>query len=475
VSQQIAVGSEIAGHRITGLIGQGGMATVYATESLADGGRAALKVLAPELASNPEFRTRFVREARYASSVEHPNVVRVHDVGELDGLPYILMDRVEGSDLEALLTLEGVLDPERAVSILGQVAGALDAIHATGLLHRDVRPGNVIVAPGPDGDERCYLTDFGLGKNPEQDSRALTAAGDFVGSCHYLAPEQILGRDYDQRVDVYSLGCLLVRCLTGAPPYPGDNEAAILHSHVEEPAPRLTELRSDLPSALDDVVTKAMAKSPDARYDSCTQLMASARATLSAPPPSSESSSGEAGASLLLKVTAGSALGNEIQVRDELLIGRHASEQGRLGDDIEISRRHARISRTPSGQYVIEDLGSTNGTLVNGRRISTPEPLGVGDTIEVGCTTLVVQVTIPPAAAATDTPVRSRPVDNEPTEEAGGEPTEDRGRQPSVAPRLSLRIDVDLESGEVRLELDPDSEPVRLVWRDGRWTVAPGS
>ncbi|MDX6675775.1 MAG: hypothetical protein QOH11_3193, partial [Solirubrobacteraceae bacterium] len=199
MSQQIAVGSEVAGHRITGLVGQGGMATVYATESLHDGGRAALKVLAPELASDAEVRTRFVREARYASSVEHPNIVRVHDVGELDGLPYILMDRVEGSDLEALLTLEGTLDPERAVSILGQVAGALDAIHATGLLHRDVRPGNVIVAPGPDGDERCYLTDFGLGKNPGQDSRALTAAGDFVGSCHYLAPEQILGRDYDQR------------------------------------------------------------------------------------------------------------------------------------------------------------------------------------------------------------------------------------------------------------------------------------
>jgi serine/threonine-protein kinase len=480
VSQQIAVGSEIAGHRITGLIGQGGMATVYAAESLADGGRAALKVLAPELASNPEFRTRFVREARYASSVEHPNIVRVHDVGELDGLPYILMDRVEGSDLEAVLTLEGVLDPERAVSILGQVAGALDAIHATGLLHRDVRPGNVIVAPGPDGDERCYLTDFGLGKNPGQDSRALTAAGDFVGSCHYLAPEQILGRDYDQRVDVYSLGCLLVRCLTGEPPYPGDSEAAILHSHVEEPAPRLTELRPDLPSALDDVVTKAMAKSPDARYDTCTQLMASARATLTAA-PASESSAGGSGATLRLKVTAGSALGNEIQVRDEFLIGRHASEQGRLGDDIEISRQHARISRASGGQYVIEDLGSTNGTSVNGRRISAPEPLAVGDTIEVGCTTLVVQVTMPAASAAsaaTDTPVRSRPVDDdadEPTQEAAGEPTEDRAGQPSVAPRLSLRIDVDLESGEARLELDPDSEPVRLVFRDGRWGLAPGS
>jgi serine/threonine protein kinase len=479
VSQQIAVGSEIAGHRITGLIGQGGMATVYATESLDDGGQAALKVLAPELASNPEIRTRFVREARYASSVEHPNIVRVHDVGELDGLPYILMDRVEGSDLEALLTLEGTLDPERAVSILGQVAGALDAIHATGLLHRDVRPGNVIVAPGPDGDERCYLTDFGLGKNPGQDSRALTAAGDFVGSCHYLAPEQILGRDYDQRVDVYSLGCLLVRCLTGDPPYPGDSEAAILQRHVEEPAPRLTELRPDLPSGLDDVVTKAMAKSPDARYDSCTQLMASARATLAAAPPSPAGpSSSEAGTALRLKVTAGNAAGTEIEVRDELLIGRHASAQGRLGDDIEISRRHALVSRTPSGQYLIEDLGSTNGTSVNGRIISAPEPLAVGDTIEVGCTTLVVQVTIPPAVAATDTPVRSRTMDvvaDEPTEEAAEPLAEDRAAQAPVPPRFSLRIDVDLESGEARLELDPDSEPVRLVWRDGRWHLAPGS
>ena len=476
MSQQIAVGSVIAGHRVTGLIGQGGMATVYAAERLADGGRSALKVLAPELASNPEFRARFVREARYASSVEHPNIVRVHDVGELDGLPYIIMDHVEGSDLEALLTAEGELDPERAVSILGQVAGALDAIHATGLLHRDVRPANVIVAPGPEGDERCYLTDFGLGKNPGQDSRALTAAGDFVGSCHYLAPEQILGRDYDQRVDVYSLGCLLVSCLTGQPPYPGDGEAAILHSHVEEPAPRLTELRPDLPLALDDVVAKAMAKNPDARYDSCTQLMASARSTLSAA-PAPEPPSSEAGAPLRLKVTAGNALGNEIQVRDEFLIGRHAPGAGKLGDDIEISRRHARISRTSDGQYVIEDLGSTNGTSVNGRPISAAEPLAVGDTIEVGCTTLVVQVTLPPASLVADTPVRSRRVDavaDEPTEEASHEAAEEPATEPSVAPPLSLRIDVDPESGEARLEFDPDSEPVRLVYRDGRWRLAPG-
>jgi Protein kinase domain/FHA domain len=435
VSQPIAVGSEIAGHRVTGLIGQGGMGTVYATESLADGGRSALKVLAPELANNAEFRTRFVREARYASSVDHPNIVRVHDVGDLDGLPFIVMDYVEGSDLEALLALEGVLDPDRAVSILGQVAGALDAIHATGLLHRDVRPGNVIVALGPEGDDRCYLTDFGLGKNPAQDSRALTAAGDFVGSCQYLAPEQILGRDYDQRVDVYSLGCLLVRCLTGEPPYGGSNEAEILKSHVEEPPPRLTG---------------------------------------AAP----ESSSGDAGAWLRLKVTAGPALGKEIQVRDELLIGRHASGAGTLGDDIEISRRHARISRAADGQYEIEDLGSTNGTSVNGHPITAAEPLAVGDVIEVGSSTLVVQVTMPLASAATDTPIQSRPLDavaDEPTEEAAGGPAQDAAADPSPLPPVSLRIEVDVESGEARLEFDPESDPVRLVYRDGRWRLAPGA
>jgi hypothetical protein len=401
------------------------------------------------------------------------------------------MDYVEGSDLEALLALEGVLDPERAVSILGQVAGALDAIHATGLLHRDVRPGNVIVAPGPEGDDRCYLTDFGLGKNPAQDSRALTAVGDFVGSCQYLAPEQILGRDYDQRVDVYSLGCLLVRCLTGEPPYGGSIEAEILRGHVEEPPPRLTDLRPDLPPALDDVVTRAMAKSPDARYDSATQLMAAARAALTAAPPTDghaervgvagagpESSSGEAGASLRLKVTAGPALGNEIQVRDELLIGRHASGAGTLGDDVEISRRHARISRASDGQYEIEDLGSTNGTSVNGRRITAAEPLAVGDVIEVGSTTLVVQVTMPLASAATDTPVQSRPLDavaDEPTEEAAGGPAQDAAADPSPLPPISLRIEVDLESREARLEFDPESDPVRLVYRDGRWRLAPGA
>jgi serine/threonine-protein kinase len=489
VSQRVDVGSEIAGYRVTGLIGQGGMATVYLAESLAGEGRSALKVMAPELARNADFRTRFLREARYASSVEHPNIVRVRDVGEFDGLLYIVMDYVEGSDLEALLTLEGVLDPERAVSILGQVAGALDAIHATGLLHRDVRPGNVIVTLGPDGEERCYLTDFGLSKNPVQDSRALTAAGDFVGSCYYSAPEQILGRDYDQRVDVYSLGCLLVQCLTGEPPFRGDSEAGILQAHIEEPAPGLLERRPDLPPALDAVVTKAMAKSPDARYDSCTQLMAAARAGLAAEPTARargarvpiagagpEGSRGEEAGTLRLKVTAGNALGDEILVWDEFLIGRHAPGEGKLGDDIEISRRHARISRADA-EYVIEDLGSTNGTIVNGRRITAPEPLSVGDTIEVGTTTLVVQVTMPPAPAATDTPVQSRPVEAAAVEpaEADVEPPADPATEPSAPPRLSLRIEVDLESREARLELDPESEPVRLVFEDGRWRLADGS
>jgi tRNA A-37 threonylcarbamoyl transferase component Bud32 len=457
MAESIGIGSEIGGYRVTGLLGQGGMGWVYRAEELATGQERALKVLSERLTDAEDFRARFLRESRYAASVDHPNVVRVHDAGEDGGRLYMAMDYVQGTDLKALLALEGRLDTGRTLAILGDVAAALDAVHAAGLLHRDVKPGNVIVAPGPAGGEGSYLTDFGLSKNPAQDSRALTAAGDFVGTYYYTAPEQILANEPDHRADVYSLGCVLYECLTGEPPFRHEQAMDALHAHIEEPPPRVTERRPDLPAALDDVIAKAMAKQPRERFASCGELLAAARAAV-APAPVAGASPPELGVpreKLRLKVTAGNAGGTEIQVEDELLIGRAAEGQGTLAGDAEISRRHARIFRAQGG-FMIEDLGSTNGTFVNGRELSAPELLSVADSIQLGGTTLRVQV--------------STPMTPPPTEAPAAPPPAPPG--PAPFPRLSLR-DVDLEAGEATLQLDEVGEPLRLVYEDGRWRVAP--
>jgi pSer/pThr/pTyr-binding forkhead associated (FHA) protein/predicted Ser/Thr protein kinase len=486
-SDKLEVGTEIGGYRIAELIGQGGMGTVYLADSVAGDGRFALKVLAPELARSDEFRTRFLREARYASSIEHPNVVRVRDCGEADGMLYMAMDYVDGEDLRSL-TADGPLEVDRAVSILGQIAGALDAVHATGVRHRDVKPGNVIVGREPDGYERSYLTDFGLSRNPVQDSRALTAAGTFVGTYYYAAPEQILGKDFDHRVDVYSLACLLFESLTGQPPFNHARGDEVLHAHVEEPPPSVSDRRGDLSPGIDSVVARGMAKDPDERYGSCTGLIAAARTALAraqAPaaavgnPSGADTPAAPAPSPVRLRVTEGNARGTEIEVEDEFLIGRQADGAGTLGDDIEISRRHARIRRVPPHGCVIEDLGSTNGTFVNERRITGPEPLSVGDRVRVGETTLVVQFSTDPTPTSSESPVVSPPAVEplpqavEPPPVETPPPPTEASRSEPASPPLALQLEISAETGEARIHFDEDSEPVRLVYQDGRWRLAP--
>jgi pSer/pThr/pTyr-binding forkhead associated (FHA) protein len=482
VTDKIEVGTEIGGYRITEVIGRGGMGTVYLADSVKGAGRFALKVLAPELARSDEFRTRFLREARYASSIEHPNVVRVRDSGEIDGMLYMAMDYVDGEDLRSL-TVDGPLEVDRAVSILGQIAGALDTVHATGVRHRDVKPGNVIVGRDPDGYERSYLTDFGMSRNPLQDSRALTAAGTFVGTSYYAAPEQILGKDFDHRVDVYSLACLLFESLTGQPPFQGTRDDEVLHAHIETPPPSVSERRGDLPPAIDSVVARGMAKDPNERYGSCTGLIAAARAALAGASAAAEAAAPAAGnpaadtpesaSPVRLRVTEGNARGTEIEVEDEFLIGRHAEGAGTLGADIEISRRHALIRREPPHGWVIEDLGSTNGTFVNGRRITAPEHLSVGDSVRVGETTLVVQFSTEATPPSTQAPVEAAPpavAPPLPPDETPAPPTEPSPSVTASSP-LDLRIEISAEGGEALIHFDEDSEPVRLVREAGRWRL----
>ena len=230
------------------------MAVVYRAEDLRLGRTVAVKLLAPELARNDTFRQRFAHESRVAAAIDHPHIVPVFEAGETDGVLYIAMRYVQGRDLRALLDRDGPLSLETACRIALQVASALDAAHAHDLVHRDVKPGNILIAEGTDSDrpEHAYLTDFGLTKK-SLSLTGFTSVGQFVGTLDYVAPEQISGRPVDGRCDVYSLACVLFEMLTGAPPFRRDDDMALLWAHQYDPPPALTELRPDLPEAVDAV------------------------------------------------------------------------------------------------------------------------------------------------------------------------------------------------------------------------------
>ena len=276
---------QIAGYRIEARVGRGGMGEVYRAVQLNLGRRVALKVLAPKLAADDVFRRRFLRESRIAASIDHPSIIPIFETGEDGGLLYIAMRYVDGMDLASLLRREGRLEPARALAIMAQVASALDAAHARGLVHRDVKPGNILLAPPVlDGDpEHVYLVDFGLARS-DNDDRSLGGTGSFLGTPRYAAPEQVAGRPVDSRTDGYALGCVLYECLTGQPPFPNGSGEAVLLAHLESPPPRVTALRPDLPPAIDQVITRAMAKAPADRFPDCRSLITAARQALTMSP-----------------------------------------------------------------------------------------------------------------------------------------------------------------------------------------------
>ncbi|MBZ3901377.1 serine/threonine-protein kinase [Streptomyces griseiscabiei] len=273
------VGRQIADYRIEREIGRGGMAVVYQALDLRLERTVALKLLAPELARNDTFRRRFTHESRVAAAIDHPHIVPVFEAGETDGVLYIAMRYVAGSDLRHLLDREGPLPVTTATRIAAQVASALDAAHDHGLVHRDVKPGNILVAQGTDSDhpEHVYLTDFGLTKK-SLSLTGFTSVGQFVGTLDYVAPEQISGKPVDGRCDVYSLACVVHETLAGRPPFQRDDDMALLWAHQYDEPPPLTGGRPDLPPAVDRVMATALAKSPDDRYDSCLSFVAALRA-----------------------------------------------------------------------------------------------------------------------------------------------------------------------------------------------------
>src|SRR5919109_960532 len=266
------IGTEFAGYRIEALLGRGGMSVVYRAENIRLGNKVALKLLSEELADDESFRERFVRESRTAATLNHPNIVTIYDAGDSEGLLYIAMRLVDG-DLKAHLRREGPLAPDHALAIAAQVGSALDAAHARSLLHRDVKPANIRLEPGePGAPPIAYLADFGLTKHLESRS-GITASGQFVGTIDYMSPEQIEGRDVDGRTDIYSLGCVLFECLTSATPFRRETEVAVLWAHMREDPPAVTELRPELPGAVDLVVARAVAKDPANRYTTARELV----------------------------------------------------------------------------------------------------------------------------------------------------------------------------------------------------------
>src|SRR4051794_318143 len=359
-----------------------------ASEQNGAGRRAALKVLPEDLAGNSEIRERFLREAKYAERVKHPNIAEVYGAGDQDGNLWLAMRYLEGTDLSSIIRRGGPLQPRQALAITGQVAAALDEAHKAGLLHRDIKPANVMLA-SVDGTERAYVIDFGLGKAPQTDEHGLTKPGQFVGTIDYTAPEQITQQqELTGKVDEYSLACLLYEMLTGEVPFPKKRDVEVIMAHVGEPPPKPSEKRKGLPPAIDDVIARGMAKDPAERYESCTALFEAASAALADVADEQLEDAGEAPAghdTVYLLFESGDEKGRVVHVTgDEFVIGRDDSANLQILDT-RASRRHAALKVLPGGNAELRDLASSNGTLLNGAPVKSAvlsgnEKIRIGDT-----------------------------------------------------------------------------------------------
>ncbi len=284
----LSPGTILGGYRIEGVIGRGGMGIVYRATQLALQRPVALKVIAPNLAEDEGFRRRFRRESMLAAAIDHPNIIPVYEAGEVDGVPFIAMRFVKGTDLGAMIIERGPLKTELVRQVVEQVGSALDAAHAAGLVHRDIKPANILVADdgGDPNQAHVYLTDFGLTKGRGESK--LTQTGTWVGTVSYIAPEQVEGRAVDGRADLYSLACVVYESLTAHPPFERDSDIATLYAHLQDDRPRPSQLRPGMPPAVDAVVAKGMARNANDRYQSGSELGRALRDALLAPVASTQ-------------------------------------------------------------------------------------------------------------------------------------------------------------------------------------------
>ena len=258
-------------------LGHGGMGEVYEAEHTVKGWTVAVKLMSESVSSDPVFRERMKREARIAGRLQEPHVVPIHDYGEIDGQMFLEMRLIEGTDLDTVLKRFGPLTPPRAVAIITQIASALDAAHAAGVMHRDVKPPNILVTR----DDFAYLVDFGIASAATDEK--LTQKGTAVGTWKYMAPERFTNDKVTYRADIYSLACVLYECLTGGPPYPSDSAGVLISAHMMDPIPRPSASRSGIPRSFDAVIARGMAKRPQDRYASAGDLARDAHEALSTP------------------------------------------------------------------------------------------------------------------------------------------------------------------------------------------------
>jgi serine/threonine protein kinase len=274
-----SAGSRIAGYRLEEQIGEGGMAVVFRARDERLHRQVALKILSPTQAADEEFRRRFIRESRSAAAVDDPHIVPVFEAGEANGVLFIAMRYVPGGDVGTLVRRQGPLPGARTAAIVSAVASALDAAHAAGLVHRDVKPANMLVDSGPGRPDHIYLSDFGLTKG-SWSSTSLTATGHFMGTLDYSAPEQIRGQQVDARTDEYALACVAFTLLSGQPPFHRNEAMAVMYGHLSVPPPMLTALRPGLPPEVDDIMQRALAKAAEDRYPSCGEFADALRIAL---------------------------------------------------------------------------------------------------------------------------------------------------------------------------------------------------
>ena len=429
----LAPGSRVAGYLLERLVGVGGMAAVYQARDERLGRVVALKLLA----GDESVRMRFVREARAVAAVDHPHIIPVYAAGEADGMQFIAMRFVAGDTLGGIIRVHGALSPRRAAAFISPVASALDAAHAAGLVHRDVKPGNILVDSRRGGPEHAYLTDFGIAR-AMLSAGTLTVAGQFLGTPDYAAPEQVNGHPVDGRADQYALACVAFELLSGTVPFKREMPIAVLYAHLSTPSPRLTSIRQDVPPAVDEVLARAMAKSPDERYPTCADFADALREALgldpydpsrAAPTPTLPMTAFEAqvprpappvSVAWTAVVTADREYYDHIQaVNDsdnesisfpadlperriplagaEILIGRRSRSKNiepeiDLGTprDPGVSRLHAKLVPGPDGTWTVVDL-SENGITVNGRDVPSGDSVSLrpGDRIHLGAWTKI--------------------------------------------------------------------------------------
>jgi serine/threonine protein kinase len=400
------------------------------------------------LAGDEAVRTRFVREARAVAAVDHPHIIPVYAAGESDGMQYIAMRFVPGDTLQGVIRVSGALSPRRAAGFISPVASALDAAHAAGLVHRDVKPGNILVDSRRGGPEHPYLTDFGIAR-AMLSAGTLTAAGQFLGTPDYAAPEQVNGQPVDGRADQYALACVAFETLTGTVPFKRELPIAVLYAHLSTPPPRVTLIRGDVPSAVDEVLLRALAKSPQQRYPSCADFADALRDALGLDPydpsraahppvptmpgimldhaspssaPPSRPAAAPAPVAWTAVMTADRAYYDSVHaVNDsdtksmsfpgdiperriplsgaEVRIGRRSKSMG-IEPEIDlsvpsrdpgVSRLHAKLVPAPDGTWTVVDLGTENGITVNGRDVPAGDsaPLRPGDHIHLGAWTRI--------------------------------------------------------------------------------------